>query len=741
MSKLRTLPLFLILGASVSTASAAWTDRATQLVDDWLQGKAGKSRAIVPPPSPDAWAPQPASQADERQFDERSGPRTPARRAVPAAAASQPVTAPARATPAAAPRSRAEPRYSACVNLPRVWDGLAQMAKQGQEQKAYAGYLNLFNTCAAEAELEGTASQAGNALSPASVRLLLEEPVMYARALRGARYQLASTLFYLDNREGRSTSALERGRTLQAEAVERKDSNLLQVLAWLEFNAGKPAVAERGFRQVLRMNRDDEGARLGLATLLMARERPEAAWSALEPVESEAGDRLKAEVLAQQAREALQARQFGQAERHVRDAFTYDTDNEDAQLVDGWLLLRRGEVDQAAKRFNRVYASDAGKEGAVLGLVAVAEARNDRPALERWSRESGVEGDSARSALSGMYERQGKHHEAARTRQERPEGGTGAFFGAAFRSKSGTVGEDRLHYVSAPIAGVRVEGEAGSLQASISRISASNNVWNANGARAEFAASRYLRDSVLNFGLNYTHVGQTQVGGSVEYKTWWGADFLSLGVERKLVADSLRSIGGDAASGIGPISKNGFRLATSNDVSRGLFLETETKLGAFGGSGVSSNVFFEHESTLFYDWSPLRSYLVAGPMLRVAGTERDENRFTAGYGGYFSPQSEFGAGIKMRGASPAGNGWLLKGDGKVYYTNRSYHNGSVNTFAVEGALSGGVVINPFLIGWGRVAVKSATNYSDAALHLGIMVPFERRVRMTESDIPRVNELE
>lgn len=720
-------------------AFAGWSADAGELLQDWLQGKASKSKAVSAQPSQDVWTAD-ARRPDGRDIGEKErGSRT---RHVASSTGElggqqdKPARVQAKKADVMPKTAVATTSPAACANLARMWDGLSHLALQGEEKRAYDGYLRLLGSCARDSELEGTAFQARQNLSEASIRRLLDEPVMYARDLTGARYQLASHIFYLENKRGDRETALADGRKLRDEALLRKDAGLLQVLAWLEHNAGNSREAERLFRQAVRFDPDNDNARIGLATVLLAKERPEAALTIIEKLDSEEGDRIKSAALAAQAQAALGNKQFDRAATLARDALELDDDNTTARIAQGWVQLRNGELEQAEKSFNRAYVASDDTAGAMQGLVALAMARNDQASLERLASIAGTEGAPARRALSSIYAAQGRRREAAELDGEKAESVSALVVGAGIRSKSGDSGEERLHVTIDPAVALVAESRNSRVQASVERLHASNGSYSRNGSAAHLELTHHEGDGRISAGIDYTGYNATHVGGRLEYRKWNGPDFWAIAGSRELVMESLRSMGSDESSGVGPISKSGLQLQTAQKLARvDASWETTTQVGDFSGRGVRSNSFFEHENALLFDRPIKDLYLAAGPMIHLAAHERDENRFETGYGGYFSPESEFGFGLKARVATPSGRKWLMKGEGRALYINRSGYETTTNTLALEGSIAGAMLINPSLIGWSRFGTRSSTGYTDVSAYLGLSIPFESRSRVYDLDIP------
>lgn len=125
-----------------------------------------------------------------------------------------------------------------------------------------------------------------------------------------------------------------------------------------------------------------------------------------------------------------------------------------------------------------------------------------------------------------------------------------------------------------------------------------------------------------------------------------------VGLSRRVVTDSLTSFAGarDARTGLewGGVTANGVRGQLSYD---------NGKVGVYGygsahallGNNVKSNTRAELGSGIYwYLLNDDRDILTAGLSLTGIGYENNQNNFTYGNGGYFSPQNYFSIGVPVR---------------------------------------------------------------------------------------------
>lgn len=736
-AKQKTILLTFYCLLVISNAQAGYVSDAMDAVEKLIPNT-GKSKAVNPPNSYDNTWPAERRAADERFIDERGSStgapistkfNHPTRIEKPETSSTPPKKVQGNAT--------AQTATSICTDLRREWSRIA-LISQKSSSTAYTDYLKLLMSCSKEADQLGTADQAKNNLDIVDIKRLASEPIINDQRFKPAWYMLQTHIFYSLHENGDDAKALTLGRKLLDTAISRKDTVLITTLAWLEHNAGNTSTAERLFRSAYKIDPQSEIASIGLASTLLARRQADAAWAVAKNIHTKEGDRLLSAILSFQAGNALSEQNYKQAEKLANSALDYDPTNSDALVVVGQVRLQESDLDSASAAFNQAYILNDSNIAAIHGIIDIAKLRRDQVQLKSIVDTEPASDPYARLALADIYETEGKRLEAAQLTGAPVEWTSALQLGGGFRSKSGTEGQDRLRTYSLPILGLQVDTANTLWQFNLNNLQASNADQTSTAYVAHGAVKHTFENQTLKFSLDAIHLDQTYIGTSIEYKNSLGTEFWGIGFERHLVSDSLRSMGLESGSGIGPIIKTGVHFFTANHLLANFDLETDSQLGSYAGSGTQNNDYFENESTLMYKLSPRGQYLVAGPMVRLAANAYDENRFTNGYGGYFSPQNEVALGIKGRLSFKNKSNFILNAEGKSYYANRSTYKGQNLGFSSEANISSAYLAGDDLITWFKVKTLFSADYSEFSAYAGVSIPFNKRRKITSEDIPEFN---
>ena len=167
----------------------------------------------------------------------------------------------------------------------------------------------------------------------------------------------------------------------------------------------------------------------------------------------------------------------------------------------------------------------------------------------------------------------------------------------------------------------------------------------------------------------------------------------------------------------------------------GARLEWELGAGSVSGQNISNNAYLDMRASVMRDFvNPNFSWLTAGPELRISQWTRDENRFGAGFGGYFSPKSDTQLGVKFNALTHESGTSLYKASGFLGYVSRGLSYGSESGMGAEVDASAGWLLSSQLIAKAGVAFRTAPGYTDTAFFVGLTIPFEKRTKLFSSDI-------
>jgi tetratricopeptide (TPR) repeat protein len=743
-------------------------------VADWTGQQSPKSKPISASRLNDSWGDAPSGDsrpvkraeqlADERHRDERHGDVRAGRTQAPAVAPAREARAAqvVRPVPPRAERpapARAEAREAAaedtdiratsaggavrtaCINVARVWEGAASWAGRGMEDRAYDTYLRLLSTCTSEKELEGTVWQARQHLRPELLERLMAEPVMASPKLAKAAYTLGVQRMYAANKAKDVKAALAVSRALRNDMMDRADAGALEVSGWLERRERNHKEAERLFRAALRAERDAESAREGLVLVLLSQGKTSQAVAEVQRLEGENADSLRGEVLLAQARDALKGEQPREALAFVERAKKLGVDMDESVLaLQGWALRADGKPEAAKQIFERLTRQAPGNKEFAAGYVESLIDLREHDALRVVATNNGPSADRARDAMASRLESQGRAAEAAQLAGRKAEGSAGSMAGElSVRNKSGDVGAGRLSMVVVPaVSGTASLGATARVEVDAANVRADDGQHQANGRELRVRFVSNGETSVIaGAGLSVVP-GNTRVTGELRVRRYTDSGYVEGGFERSPMLDSVRAYAGVTLGNgqlAGQVMRTGFVGSGVTEIMPSVRLTWSAGLGSAAGASSPSNMYMEGRVALLKQFSyEGLSYLSAGPELRFASWKRDENRFDTASGGYFSPGSDIGMGLRSALQSQEGSRTLYKASGYLGFASRSLHYGNESGLVAELDASVGTLLGSHLILSSGVSFKMAPGYTDSGMFFKLAMPFEKRTGLYSLDL-------
>lgn len=649
-------------------------------------------------------------------------------------------------------------RGISCLNVSRVWEGAAALSDRGEEQRAYSAYLALFTSCSDDRELMGTAYQAQKHLSPELLDQLMQEPVLQGPKLAEALLVFKLQKMYAANKAHDYARALEISRDIRSGLLASSDAGALQVSGWLEQRAKNPKAAEQLFRAALRLDRDNDNAREGLAYALLAAGRLDAAQREAERLEGSAGEPVQADVLLARARESLKETHYAEALKSLQAAEHLGLEIDDSVTeTRAWILKGLGRTQESAKLFGSLIETHPESKTLQQGLIQSLYVSHDDRELRRIAEESGALGDVAREALAERLDAQGRRAAAAELRGEQAEGTQGEVGATvASRSKSGTEGEGKLLENTIPTlsASIRVADNS-TVAVKAERLEMSDGVHKAVGDELRVQFRTEWENLQLTFGGGESRTERSNVvtfEGKAHLYTDGG--FLEASVSRAPVDDSLRSYSGiniavpqgkdTVSERVGRVRDSNvtFSGSTSLDDAKNYHLGYSIGAGSVAGINSYNNGYRRMSLSLTKDFDqPQFSWLSAGPYVSLQSYERDENRFDGAYGGYFSPTSDTDVGMVFNALTREGGSSLYKVSSKIGYASRNLYYGSDSGALLETEAQAAWLLNDWIIVGGGLAVRSSPGYSDVALRVGFSIPLETRTKLYGSDLTLFRSLQ
>lgn len=704
-------------------------------------------RPVVAPSQASAGRVQPRTQPVQRAvvedndnwFEDDNG-------AVPAAVTRPDYAQPRRGT-AVAPMQVERPVVG-CSNPNRALEGLQVLVQRGQEQRAYDGYLNLFASCYGQ-DLMNIYEQARTQLSPAAFATLMEEPVMASPKLAKVVYYANVQEMYTLNDANQVEAALNIVRSIQNTLLATKDADALVVAGWLEQRAKNYEQSEAYFKRALtvdKVGKPAQSAFEGILLSYLAQGKIDQANSLVSKVKFPVSKGIQAELALAQARSAL-AKEDGQGALDAlakAEKLGLRLDNS-VMATQAWALRLVGRTDEAKAIFSRLYKKDKNNAEYQQGYVESLVDTKDVSGLEEIRQSvTGPARERATSVLGEVYKRQGRRGKAAEMTGQPDEAlSSRVNVYAGSRNKSGDTGEEKLtHTYQGAVAGIQVNNNL-QVTSEVVAHSLNDGVRTVKGKQGSVGFVYEGDDATVKVNVGKVNLDKPQGGakansgsaiGSIGVKVYNDDGFNEVTAFRKPVMDSTRSFAGTATQG--PVSKTGFLINGKQGMdSPDTNLTYSLEAGSAGGKNVKSNSYYE--ANVGYNFESQRkgwSWLSWGPELGMKSYSEDQNQFTNGMGGYFSPLTQTDIGVKGNFLSEEGKKYLVKGTARAGYTNKSLQQESASGVYMEGEVSAGMLLSPYLTVGAGLGIKTSSGYSDNSVWLWASVPFEKRKGLYAEDL-------
>lgn len=374
---------------------------------------------------------------------------------------------------------------------------------------------------------------------------------------------------------------------------------------------------------------------------------------------------------------SAQAYDLGDLEKagmFAQKAAAYPSVRRAAEMRGAWISLQSGDAERAAAAFSNLYLTMPDQESAE-GFALAAQKAGRLDSAAAIARSVGgplAEKVQAQYAATAFY--QGDYLTAralAPDRYEALEGVDHTLYRQSFsiRQQDGARGENRMAgYASAT--SMEFMREA-------SRYEAGVVIYDLDtGAERERFAAPYLGWSregetslTARFGL--LPVGaQSDIGvtGELAATRRFGEHS---GEGRLFVRprmDSLLAFAGDAAGDTGRVTETGALARGRFDIGGGRALQADISASHLDGRNTLSNSMIAGGVSLSQAIAKDGfDYLVTGPFYQFQSYDRNTNFYSAGHGGYFSPQKFHRTGWSVNARTEPLKDWIIKADGAVAF--------------------------------------------------------------------------
>ncbi|MBY9065730.1 BCSC C-terminal domain-containing protein [Hyphomonas sp. WL0036] len=503
--------------------------------------------------------------------------------------------------------------------------------------------------------------------------------------------------------EDAGKSAVYFQAALALEETESARRGLAQAaLATEDFGAARQAIA--GAPQAAEFSSLSARADLGEARLA----RKDGNWKqavdlagramALDPALKSEAEAVGGGALLDAAGQAYDAGDFAGARALAQQAAGYPAVRRAAEMRMAWAALQDGEAELASASFSQLYlaipdnesaegfALAAQKTGTLDSAASIARAVGGPLGAKvqaQYAATAFYAGDylTARALAPDTYEAlDGVDHTIYRQT-------------VSMRQQDGARGENRLTGYAATSSIEMVRG--------VSRYEIGLTLYKldtgaAGGAGRESFAAPYLGWSREGKTSLAARVGLLPIGGGADTAvTGEIAAARNFGKHsgearafvRPRTDSALAFAGGDT----GRIQETGLSARGRLDVGSGRAVQADVTVSRLDGRGVVDN---DMISTGVSASQSIKkdgfAYLVTGPFYQFQAYDRNTNFFSAGHGGYFSPQEFHRAGWSVNARTEPLKDWLVKADAAVAF--ESVREGSAFEFPLEsggGARFGG----------------------------------------------------
>ena len=592
-----------------------------------------------------------------------------------------------------------------CAHIDRVWKAADLFARTAHPDAVYELYRTVIPTCTPEANRIATLYRAEGQLSATQVdELIALEADQGNRtpdadaAFKRLRYQRALSVLAATPPD--AADAASHLAALAPEIRAYRDGPAASQAGWIEFARHELDAAADWFDTALSFTPDAADAIVGLAQVRVAQQDFAAADGLLARPsladEPRARD-LRAQIALARANDAYRQHRYTDSLQELDLAAAQGMPEARTSVLRGWNLYALRQYRQAEQVFRASYRQshdDGSAEGLALSMAALHESRAlaapDTGPLHAY----GLALDAQRLYYQKAFvAAQGELHSAlagpadqGRILSYVPADLTGidaasVSAGVTWADHIGTAGQGRLSSVAPTLrAEWFSETRAYELryrqlflnagQGSLGGVGAIGGTARAEELQGMVSDTVHLGDTRtldwrVSFGAtqggaaNFTPDGQASVG----QQGAWGAWSAYAGVTP--VRDSLLSWRGMSAGGDtwGAVSRAASGGRARWQVGPRWNISAGAEAQWLSGMRVAENEGMSADLSASYDFQvPGFDYFSAGPALHYLAYRRNENFYSPGQGGYYSPQLSASGGLALQLLSKEGQSWQWQGN-------------------------------------------------------------------------------
>jgi cellulose synthase operon protein C len=569
-------------------------------------------------------------------------------------------------------------------------------------------------------------------------------------------------------------------------ALDQQDDGLAKALGWGYYNSHRYARATKWFKKAIEWNEDDYESAYGLA-LSLTREgdydkAEEVARWRLDQYPSMR--KVLGDILSARAVAAYQGKEYRGSLRLFTDVENYRVLSRDEQIVQAWDYFQAGDYTLAAQEFERLYVTKPDKYTASGVYASYARLKNWARIEELSKTYDGALLKLYQSALAQRYYDHRLYANAYATDpQKYPELSSytsPAISSTGFaRFKSGVEGTSKLTEVRGDATGIFYQSDINrfAIDVGLSSLNSGNLSQGAFVGQAPLVVPRTFLfsprttyNSLVDFRLGYqrlgfytpsVELGISPVGGALD-PTLVGKAGLT-GVQdwgnwevntyRNSVKQSILSYTGlrDPYTGNtwGRVSEDGLSLSAYDNLEGGWGVYGQFGASILEGESVETNSHITLALSVNRQFdSPNFTYFSVGPSFSFEHYAQNQDFFTFGQGGYFSPDYLFQGAVALRFMTKEARPYLIRGDvgvGLQTYKENSapifplensaamYPETTTETFVATARLAGLVLVTSQLALGASVEYSKTGNYSEFIAAAFLRFFFEPRTGLFGTD--------
>lgn len=573
-----------------------------------------------------------------------------------------------------------------------------------------------------------------------------------------------------------------------SQATERRDANLATQIGWAYYNRQEYSSAGIWFNQALEWNSQSGDAAYGLA-LSKFREGDLSSAEAIANYRAGSYPKMKTlqgDIYSRRGTEAYESKDYARSLEFFNKAAASRPLSRNEQIIVAWDLYYTGRYQESARMFEKLYRARPDDVSA-QGLYAALTKLKDYDRLDALAADVG-------GPIEKVYMTYGarKYYEAGLFYAAADAGGAKAYrvlqnlntpsvsAGFGYRQKSGAEGEGQLQAVTIPaIEGKVFPANKFILSGYLSHLSldsgdlpdgadfgtvpetftpysfdpntSENDLW-------EFAVRLEYQDWISW----YITLGTTPLNGPLQSRPIGNAGLIWRDihgyVQGEIYSKSIKESITSWVGSVDPYTGNKWGRVTETGASISIFRsigedKTIFLKGGYGtiqGTNVADNNHLYGTAALAHLFDvPGYEYVSVGVAVSYEAFENNQNHFTYGNGGYFSPQSLIQGLIQAQFLTKEGRKWLMAGsaaigaqsntqDASPYFPldddGRDFDSQSSSTGIGLIQLQGAYLIDPNWMIGGSFNYAVTADYNEGGIYLWGRYFFEPRRGLLRTDL-------